>query len=257
MAPDKPHDDVWKYLLEHKGLAAAASVLEEYGLSCEADVSRLDEEDLGALTSKLKPLQSNLLRKWVQGLAPGCDRGTILSGTPTVSDTSASSLTAPAVSSTETASDKVENASRGKEKEKESEGEDGQDEDEGEEEEEEDEENSDEEEDLEDGEEDVLVVAEESVQDGKEDGKRATSPEAAGGPAAKKSKPSTLSAGEQAFVDKFKPAVAKLAGKKRKIPVRHVKGKKSTKKQGARVGKKSTKKQGAILPRQARGCLCV
>jgi len=79
MAPDKPHDDVWKYLLEHKGLAAAASVLEEYGLSCEADVSRLDEEDLGALTSKLKPLQSNLLRKWVQGLAPGCDRGTILS----------------------------------------------------------------------------------------------------------------------------------------------------------------------------------
>ena len=38
MAPDKPHDDVWKHLLERKGLAAAASVLEEYGLSCEADV---------------------------------------------------------------------------------------------------------------------------------------------------------------------------------------------------------------------------
>ena len=41
-----------------RGLAAAACVLEEYGLSCEADVSHLDEEDLGGLTSKLKSLQS-------------------------------------------------------------------------------------------------------------------------------------------------------------------------------------------------------
>ena len=93
MAADKPHDDVWKHLLERKGLAAAASVLEEYGLSCEADVSHLAEEDLGALSSKMKPLQSRLLRKWVEGLAPGGDRGTILSGTPTASDTSSSSLT--------------------------------------------------------------------------------------------------------------------------------------------------------------------
>jgi hypothetical protein len=46
MAPDKPHDDVWKHLLERKGLAAAAS--------CEADMSHLAEEDLGALTSKMK-----------------------------------------------------------------------------------------------------------------------------------------------------------------------------------------------------------
>ena len=46
MAPDKPHDDVWKHLLERKGLAAATSVLEEYGLSCEADVAHLAEEDL-------------------------------------------------------------------------------------------------------------------------------------------------------------------------------------------------------------------
>ena len=75
MAPDKPHDDVWKHLLERKGLAAAASVLEEYGLSCETDVSRLDKEDLGALTSKLKPLQSRLLVKWVEGLVTGGDRG--------------------------------------------------------------------------------------------------------------------------------------------------------------------------------------
>ena len=49
MAPDKPHDNVWKHLLERKGLAAATSVLEEYGLSCEADVAHLAEEDLGAL----------------------------------------------------------------------------------------------------------------------------------------------------------------------------------------------------------------
>ena len=103
-----PHDDVWKHLLERKGLTAAASVLEEYGLSCEADVSRLDETDLGALSSKLKQLQNNLLRKWVEGLAPGGDRGTILSGTPAASDTSASPLTALAVSSTQTASDKAE-----------------------------------------------------------------------------------------------------------------------------------------------------
>ena len=120
MAPDKPHDDEWKQLLERKGLAAAASVLEEYGLSSEADVSRLDEEDLGALTSKLKPLQSRLLFKWVEGLVTGGDRGVILSGTPTASETTSSSLTAPAVSSTETAPDKVENESRGKEKEIES-----------------------------------------------------------------------------------------------------------------------------------------
>ena len=63
MASDKPHDDIWKHLLERKGLAVAASVLEEYALSCEADVSHLAEEDLGALTSKMRPLQSRLLRK--------------------------------------------------------------------------------------------------------------------------------------------------------------------------------------------------
>ena len=43
MAAVKPHDNVWKDLLELKGLSAVASVLQEYGLSCEADVSRLDE----------------------------------------------------------------------------------------------------------------------------------------------------------------------------------------------------------------------
>ena len=107
MAAVKSHDDVWKDLLKLKGLSAVASVLEEYGLSCEADMSLLDETDLGALTSKLKPLQSNLLGKWVQSLATGGDRGVIVSGTPTASDTPSSSFTAPAVSSTETAPDKV------------------------------------------------------------------------------------------------------------------------------------------------------
>ena len=232
-----PHDDVWKQLLERKGLAVAASVLEDYGISCEADVSHLDAEDLGALSSQLMPLHRNLLRKWVEGLAPGGDRGTILSGTPAASDTSASSLTAPAVSSTHTASDKVESASRGKEKEKEREGEDSEDEDEGEEEEEEDEGNSGEEEDQEDGEEDVTVVGETSAQDSEEHGKRATSREggeASEAPAAKKSKPSTLSTAEQAFVNQFKPPVAKIADKQRKISLRWVKGKQSTKKQGTR-----------------------
>ena len=59
-------------LLERKGLSTVASVLEEYGLLCEADMMRLDETDLGSLSSKLRPLQGNLLRKWVQGLATGC-----------------------------------------------------------------------------------------------------------------------------------------------------------------------------------------
>ena len=223
MAPVKPHDDVWKHLLERKGLSAVAGVLEEYGLSCEADVSRLDETDLGALSSKLKQLQINLLRKWVQGLTTGGDSGTILSDTPTPSETPSSSLTAPAVSSTETASDKAENASRGKEKEKASESEDkgeGEDVEEEEEEDEEEEEEEDDEEDVDDVEgQGVIVLGEESAQDGK-DGKRATNHEASGAPAAKKSKPSTLSAGEQAFVDKFKPAVSKIAAKERKFSVR-------------------------------------
>ena len=81
----------------------------------------------------------------------------------------------------------------------------------------------------------MIVVEETSAQDAKEDGKRATSREAAGAPAAKKSKPSTLSTAEQAFVNQLKPPVAKIADKTRKIPVRWVKGKRSTKQQGARV----------------------
>jgi hypothetical protein len=55
--------------LEGLSLATVTSVLEEYGLSCEADVLRLDETDLGSLSSKLRLLQGNLLPcKWVHGL---------------------------------------------------------------------------------------------------------------------------------------------------------------------------------------------
>ena len=61
----------------------------------------------------------------------------------------------------------------------------------------------------------MLVVSEESVKDGKEDGKRAASNEAAH--AAKKSKPSPLSADQQAFVAQFKPPGSKIQAKERKI----------------------------------------
>ena len=126
-----------------------------------------------------------------------------------------------------------------KEKERKREGEgkgEGQHEEEDEEEDEEEEEEEDDEEDADDAAgQDVIVVGEESAQDGKEDGKRATSHEAAEAPAAKKCKSSTLSSGQQAFVNQFKPAVSKIAVKERKIPVRWVQGKQSTKKQGGRV----------------------
>ena len=65
---EKSQDTAWKDVLDTKGLSAAAPILEEYGLSCESDMSLVDEEDLAVLCSKLKPFQSKLLRKWVQGL---------------------------------------------------------------------------------------------------------------------------------------------------------------------------------------------
>ena len=64
----KSQDPAWKDVLDTKGLSAAATILEEYGLSCESDMLLVDEEDLVVLCSKLKPFQSKLLRKWVQGL---------------------------------------------------------------------------------------------------------------------------------------------------------------------------------------------
>jgi hypothetical protein len=64
----KSQDPAWKDVLDTKGLSAAATILEEYGLSCEIDMSLVDEEDLVVLCSKRKQFQSKLLRKWVQGL---------------------------------------------------------------------------------------------------------------------------------------------------------------------------------------------
>ena len=161
------HDNVWKDLLELKGLSSVASVLEEYGLSCEADVSSLDDTDLGALSSKLRQLQANLLRKWVQGLTLGGNR----------------SLTTAAVNNTEPAQEKGDSEGRDKhEMELESEG---QPEDEDEEEDEEDDEDQANAEGKHKVDDDILIVGEESMQDGKET--RAARDEAA--PAAKKSKP--------------------------------------------------------------------
>ena len=42
-------DPPWKDVLYTKGLSAAATILEEYGLSCESDMSLVDEEDLAVL----------------------------------------------------------------------------------------------------------------------------------------------------------------------------------------------------------------
>jgi ABC-type Zn2+ transport system substrate-binding protein/surface adhesin len=65
----KSQDTAWRDLLATKVLSGAAPILEEYGLSCENDMSLLDEDDLMVLCSKLKQFPSKLLRKWVQGLA--------------------------------------------------------------------------------------------------------------------------------------------------------------------------------------------
>jgi hypothetical protein len=68
-AGGKPRDTAWRDLLASKGLSGAAHVLEEYGLSCENDMSLLVQEDLNTLSSQLKQFHSRILRTWVQGLA--------------------------------------------------------------------------------------------------------------------------------------------------------------------------------------------
>jgi hypothetical protein len=45
----KSQDPAWKDVLDTQGLSAAATILEEYGLSCESDMSLVDEEDLAVL----------------------------------------------------------------------------------------------------------------------------------------------------------------------------------------------------------------
>jgi len=220
----KSQDPAWKDVLDTKGLSAAATILEEYGLSCESDMSLVDEEDLVVLCSKLKPFQSKLLRKWVQGI------GVEQRAAAFMKDASAAknhSTSPPLEDKGEEDEDEEENGDEDADA------------------------DADEDSDEEDKEahggaageqgagdgksdEDVRIIGERSEQHHKEDGKRATEgvDDAA---AAKKAKSSTLSTEQQSFVSKFNPAPAKI-DKERKIATRHVKGRlNSLKKQGARL----------------------
>lgn len=204
-------DPPWKDVLYTKGLSAAATILEEYGLSCESDMSLVDEDDLVVLCSKLKPFQSKLLRKWVQGL------GAEQRAAAFMKDASAAknhSTSPPLEDKGEEDEDEVEN------------GDEDADADEDEDSDEEDKEvhgGAAGEQGAGDGksDEDVRIIGQQSAQHHKEDGKRATEcvNDAA---AAKKAKTSTLSTEQQSFVLKFMPAAATI-DKKRKITTRHVK----------------------------------
>jgi hypothetical protein len=66
-----------------RGGTYAQPILEEYGLSCENDMSLLDEDDLMVLCSKLKPFPSKVLRKWVQGLAAEQRAAAFMNDAPT------------------------------------------------------------------------------------------------------------------------------------------------------------------------------
>ena len=219
-------DPPWKDVLYTKGLSAAATILEEYGLSCESDMSLVDEDDLVVLCSKLKPFQSKLLRKWVQGL------GAEQRAAAFMKDASAAknhSTSPPLEDKGEEDEDEEEN------------GDEDADADEDEDSDEEDKEvhgGASGERGAGDGksDEDVRIIGQQSAQHHKEDGKRAKEcvceNDAA---AAKKAKTSTLSTEQQSFVSKFNPAPAKI-DEERKIATRHVKGRlNSLKKQGARL----------------------
>ena len=45
----KSQDPAWKDVLDTKELSSVATILEEYGRSCESDMSTVDEEDLVVL----------------------------------------------------------------------------------------------------------------------------------------------------------------------------------------------------------------
>jgi hypothetical protein len=220
----KSQDPPWKDVLYTKGLSAAATILEEYGISCESDMSLVDEDDLVVLCSKLKPFQSKLLHKWVQGL------GAEQRAAAFMKDASAAqnhSTSPPLEDKGEEDEDEEEN------------GDEDADADEDEDSDEEDKEvhgGAAGEQGAGDGknDEDVRIIGQQSAQHHKEDGKRATEcvNDAA---AAKKAKTSTLSTEQQSFVSKFNPAPAKI-DKERKISTRNVKGRlNSLKKQGARL----------------------
>ena len=219
-------DPPWKDVLYTKGLSAAATILEEYGLSCESDMSLVDEDDLVVLCSKLKPFQSKLLRKWVQGLG--------------AEQRAAAFMKDASAAKNHSTSPPLEDKGAEDEDEEENGDEDA---------------DADEDEDLDEedkevhggaageqgagdgkSDEDVRIICQQSAQHHKEDGKRAKEcvceNDAA---AAKKAKTSTLSTEQQSFVSKFNPAPAKI-DKERKISTRHVKGRlNSLKKQGARL----------------------
>jgi hypothetical protein len=238
-------DPPWKDVLYTKGLSAAATILEEYGLSCESDMSLVDEDDLVVLCSKLKPFQSKLLRKWVQGL------GAEQRAAAFMKDASAAknhSTSPPLEDKGEEDEDEEEN------------GDEDADADEDEDSDEEDKEvhgGAAGEQGAGDGksDEDVRIIGQQSAQHHKEDGKRAKEcvceNDAA---AAKKAKTSTLSTEQQSFVSKFNPAPAKI-DKERKISTRNVKGRfNSLKKQG--VCDEIYIYMYPLLPRRAR-CVCV
>jgi hypothetical protein len=176
------------------------------------------------LCSKLKPFQSKILRKWVQGLGVEQRAAAFMKDT----DGAKNHSTSPPLED------------KGEEDEDEEEN--------GDEDEDADADEDSDEEDKEahggasgeqgagDGksDKDVRIIGERSDQHHKEDGKRATEgvDDAA---AAKKAKSSTLSTDQQSFVSKFNPDPAKI-DKERKIATRHVKGSlNSLKKQGARL----------------------
>ena len=63
----------WQALLARKRLAASSGALKTYGMSSEADVRVLQESDLCALDSTLRPLHRRILREWVKELdQPDC-----------------------------------------------------------------------------------------------------------------------------------------------------------------------------------------
>ena len=189
-------------------------------------MSLVDEDDLVVLCSKLKPFQSKLLRKWVQGLG--------------AEQRAAAFMKDASAAKNHSTSPPLED--KGAEDEDEEEN--------GDEDADADEDEDSDEEDKEvhggaagergagDGksDEDVRIIGQQSAQHHKEDGKRAKEcvceNDAA---AAKKAKTSTLSTEQQSFVSKFNPAPAKI-DKERKISTRNVKGRfNSLKKQGARL----------------------
>jgi hypothetical protein len=170
-------------------------------------MSLVDEDDLVVLCSKLKPFQSKLLRKWVQGLG--------------AEQRAAAFMKDASAAKNHSTSPPLEDKGAEDEDEEEN-GDEDADADEDEDSDEEDKEvhgGAAGEQGAGDGksDEDVRIIGQQSAQHHKEDGKRAKEcvceNDAA---AAKKAKTSTLSTEQQSFVSKFNPAPAKI-DKERKI----------------------------------------